>query len=298
MDSSPSNPNAVYPTQPKPKDINGKNTFYVSVGGMEPGSKYPAIFHIDNPSYRLGSPRTINFSDNPIVFPDGAVVYYFHLYKSEEDKEYEDIHDFVFSCCASKNVADSFYYLGKPKSFEEMIKYAEENRPYILASGTKLPDRKHSSQSLSSQGLSNEDDAKLCRNLMVGLRVFSVLFNSGLDNKKSINEGNSKRIISTGGHRFIRGEDWVLDTSNIFTGSVIDYYRISSGIVGESAQQSFIDDAQYRFVVFDYMSLVFFNLCKENLPDYQKNRVKDNMSKTELIKLSIEVIQKWYLKSE
>jgi hypothetical protein len=217
---------------------------YVILGKCDLKFEEMEVKHIPDPSYELYSPRTTNLSGIQISFKDKSKVYYISF------EPREDIYQFIFSCRASKNT-ENYYYNGAAGTLAEIV--GKSTQPYNILSGDTIPET-----------LDVRSKRLIHRYMMEGLHTFWLFNERGLGKIKPIVEENRSRVISTGEHYFQRDDSWALNMSNIFTGMLIDYYRITSGIRGMDSQLSFMDDAEYRLKVFTYMRMVFLRFVRRN----------------------------------
>jgi hypothetical protein len=207
---------------------------------------------LSEPSYTLMSPRTVNFVRNPLVYFPNETLYF--VMKSQQNMDMDtDIYIFVSQCRASKETKN-FYLLDTSHSHQHLSKediISRAIQPYNLVSGEKLPPLPIV-------------DRDLYRYMMSGLHTYYIYWKRGLGRTTTITVNNRSRIISQGGHMFHTSDNCVISLSNVFMSILIDYYRIQSGINKMDAQIAFIRDAEYRFLVFKYLKLVFVRFVSEN----------------------------------
>ena len=217
------------------------------------------IRYIERPSSILYSPRISNSNEDQIntstMSNTKETKVYFCTRGTKED--YPDIYAFVFACRASK-LTENYYLIGIPSSVEDLQQRATKLGGlllYNIVSGDKLPQLARTSESIRRL---------IHHYMLMGLHYLNVYYTCGLGDTQIIQEQNQSRIISAGGHVFESNQGWVLNVSNIFIGSLIDYYRIESGIIGMNAQLSFVKEPEYRYLVYKYLRSVFIAFIKNN----------------------------------
>ena len=228
----------------------------------------------DSP-FVLFSPRTPNLLPPPcddglqdetearIIVRDRWNVYY-----HGETRLFErDIYRMIYASRSSKKTTN-WFYMGS--SQDKTIIKKEAIQPYNLVLGEKLPDKV---------------DPLILKYLFQGLHIFWLFTQRGLGGQVIAKE----RVISTGKHSFQQGDDPMLNVSSLFLRILIDHYQISTGITDNDAQNSFMEDPEYRFIIFRYLRDVFLNFVKKNSNEVLNETTSDR----QILTWSIEILKHW-----
>jgi hypothetical protein len=207
------------------------------------------VIYVESPSFQLYSPRTTNLATAPIMFRDRTKVYYY-----THPDTYKDIYEFMLACRASKNTDN--YYLMKPAGSIRELK-EKATKPYNIVSGEHL-----------STTMDHMEKRLVHRYMMMGLHLYWTYLRCGLSKTKivTISTTNQSRAVSAGGHMFQEDEGFAVNVNLLFSGLLIDYYRLESGTMGVNAQLAFTKDPEFRYLVYKYMREVFLAFTKHNLP--------------------------------
>jgi hypothetical protein len=261
--------------------------YYVTIDGKAVEGATP----IREYAFSLYSPITLNLSSEPIRFKDRHEVFYIHIPHDRSLKTItdpreiaelidindnpfnDDIQRFMCSCRASKRTTN-YYYMERSQNLEEIEAYARAHPPYNIVSGDKLPDNP-----------TERDRRNIAQYLQQGLHLLWLFDKRGLGNAEY--DQVRTRLISRGSHNFQREDFWALNMSNIFIATLINYYEITSGIAGKSAQVSFIEDSNYRLLVFEYIKKIFINFCEAN------RRALSDLSVHNIIRNVKEILEEW-----
>jgi hypothetical protein len=231
------------------------------------GSNIPGAILIEEYSYEIASPRTKNLSDNPVTFEAGSTVYF------NTTLNFENIYHFVFACRVPANI-NAYFSIGNYLTKEKLI--SSSFQPYCLTSGGKLP-----------RGMPQSDKEIIFKYLIRGLHVLDLLDRRNLNDTKCVVGMNGILLVSTGNHSFQRTDSWAINMSNLFTGMVIDHYKISPEIKGLNSQRAFVEDPQYRKIVYDMIKEIFVNFIHTNNENISVNRV---MPVDEIVKNCLEIL--------
>jgi hypothetical protein len=199
------------------------------------------------------------------------------------DRTFSDIYEFIFTCRASK-LTENYFFIGTPGSIE----YLEDNaimlgsdKLYNIVSGDKIP------TTISPRGLSI-----ITQYLCIELHYFHEYVRSGLNKTKILqsNHTSQPRIISAGGHLFTEDQGWVVNVSNIPIGTLIDYYRIESGINGVDGQLAFTRDPEYRYTVYKRLKEVLVTFIRHNTTDSIDKELSENTKDETVIEKMVSLI--------
>lgn len=204
---------------------------------------------------------------------DSPVKGYFDIYSprvsaSVEDKDlddnhtylywcapntFDDVYRFMLACKAKRSNINYYIFNGDPDEIKRID--PTEHEEYNIVSGNKIPDN-----------IRSDKRDLIIKYMLEGVHLFMVMVNRGVgDFTERANGAGSYSYQSHKPHSYQRGDDWALNTSNVFMGMIIDYYRIESGVPGLDAQISFMRNEQYRIAVFIHVRDVFRAFVANNV---------------------------------
>lgn len=195
---------------------------------------------------------------------------------------FENEYEFMLACKAKRRNTN-YYRFGvetKPQMVSDLKLTFDRNKhvEYNIASGDKIPE------------MPREKFRRLYRYLVEGVFVFLLMFKRGVGDFETGAEEGHSYTKSKKPHSFQKGDDCVLNVSNVFMGTLIDYYRISSGVQGVDAQVSFMRNEQYRIAVYIHMRDVFNAFVRNNTPGKQDST--ELFDGKELARMVMDILQK------
>lgn len=190
--------------------------------------------------------------------------------------------EFMLACKAKSS--NKNYYIfevpRKPSNAKDLIKILDKNRhtEYNIVSGAKIP-----------ENMKSEKKMNIYRYMMEGIHTFMVMHNRGVGEYITGAEGGRVFMKSLVPHSFQTDDSPIMNVSNVFTGMLIDYYRISSGVQGVDSQVSFMRNEQYRITVYNHMRDVFNAFVRNNTDDKESTDLLDGK---ELCKAVADILKK------
>jgi hypothetical protein len=206
------------------------------------------------------------------------------LYACSPDA-FANVFEFMLACKAKRR--NTNYYMfevaKKPKKVSELIRTFDKNRhtEYNLVSGEKVP-----------ENMSIEKFSKLIRYMAEGVHIFMIMHKRGVGEFETGSEKGRGYKKSLKPHSFQQGDDHALNVSNVFMGTLIDYYRISSSVQSIDAQLSFMRNEQYRIAIYIHMRDVFNAFVRNNTEDGSK--ITDLFDGAELAKMVMNILLELY----
>lgn len=195
--------------------------------------------------------------------------------------EFANEFEFMLACKAKRSNRNFYIFevSKKPNTTKELMQIFDPSKHnlYNIVSGDKIP---------------NDIGARrfkiLLRYMAEGVFVFRVMNMRGVGDYITGTEEGRIYTKSKKPHSFQRGDDCVLNTSNVFMGMLIDYYRIHAGVQGVDAQISFMRSEQYRIAVYIHMRDVFNAFVRNNMPG--KENTSEIYDGVELCKLVMDIL--------